>query len=154
MLARSLDLAGSRRVLLHKALVLDAEVLDAALAELKLHSHLVAFFLGRFVFGEEDVFVDLDFFFALLHGHLELRLAVLKSVHAVSLDVDGVAELFDLEFHAVVGHERAFLRLDHLVEVALCHLVLENELLVLHVEVGALLSHFGNRLFYVLELVT
>jgi hypothetical protein len=92
-------------VTLAKAFVFNSKVLDQTFLHGQLNGHLMAFGIGSFHFGNKDILVDLNFLLTFFHGHLELVLAVLKTVNLISFHVDGVTELFDFQLHNVVLHE-------------------------------------------------
>jgi len=92
-------------VTLAKAFVFNSKVLDQTFLHGQLNRHLMTFGIGSFHFGNKDILVNLNFLLTLFHGHLELVLAVLKTVHLISFHIDGVTELFDFQLHNVVLHE-------------------------------------------------
>ena len=128
VLTLGLDFATAGLVTLDEALVLDAKVLDLVVALLELNLDLVALLLSSLQLTDKDVLVHLDFLFALLHGHLQLVLSVLKAVHFVSTSVDFLAQALDLELHDVVLNQGLLFLFDHSFEITASHLVLELQL--------------------------
>ena len=112
-----------------EAFVFNSQVLDLVLSELQLNGDLVALFFSSLEFTDKDVLVDLDLLFSLLHTHLQLVLSVLEAVDTVSLDIDGVSELFNFKFHAVVLDEGLFLGFEDFVEVTVSHFIFQLKLL-------------------------
>jgi hypothetical protein len=114
---------------LDEAFVFNSQVLDLVLSELQLNGDLVTLFFSSLEFTDKDVLVDLDLLFSLLHTHLQLVLSVLEAVDTVSLDIDGVSELFNFKLHAVVLDKGLFLGFEDFVEVAVSHFIFQLKLL-------------------------
>ena len=105
MFSIGLDVARARLVPLAKALVFDAQVLHLLLSHLQFISNLVTFLLSSLLLRFENVFVDLDFLFTLLHRHLKLVFAVLETVYTIGHNVHSGAQVLDLQLHDVVLDE-------------------------------------------------
>ena len=129
MLAHSLNFTGRGLRFLDKTLILNSQVLDLVLSELKLNSYFVALLLSSLELTNEDVLVNLDLLFSLLHAHLQLILSVLQTIDAIGLNVYCVSEFLDLKFHAIVLHQGLLLLLEDFIKVAIGHLILQLELL-------------------------
>ena len=93
---------------------------------------------SSFKLRDQYVFVNLDFFLTLFHGHFELVLPVFEPVNSVGLGVDGVPEFLDLELHAIVLYECLLLVLEYLIEISVSHLVFKFEFLYLGIKCVAL----------------
>lgn len=152
LLLSSFDYVVSLRVLtavvstllvpLDEAFVLNPEVLDPRLSVHELYGYFVPLLFSSFGLRDQDILMNLNFLLTLLHRHFELVLSVLKSKDAVSLHIDCVSELLNLELFAVVLNEGfLFVFLDFF-EVVSSHLILQLELLNLSGQVLALVSHF------------
>jgi len=128
VLTLGFDFARARLVALDEALILDAQVLHLVVPLLQLDLDFVAFFLRRLQLANEDVFVHLDLFFTLLHGHLELVLAVLVAVDFIGTQIHLLAQALDLKLHDVVLHKGLLLVFDHSFQIATGHFVLEFQL--------------------------
>ncbi len=124
----SLDFTTAALISLDETLVLDSEVLDLVVALLQLNLDLMALLLSCLQLTDQDVLVHLDFFLTLLHGHLELILAILETVDLVSACVDFLTQALDLKLHDVVLHESLLLLLYDRFEVTASHLILKLEL--------------------------
>ena len=118
----------TRLVLLHKALVFDAQILDFVLALLQLNLDGVAFLLGSLDLRVENVHVHLDFLFALFFRHLQLVLLVLERVHLIGLGDHLLPQLLNFKFHDVVLHQSLLFPLYDSFEVSSSHLVLKFQL--------------------------
>lgn len=123
VLSVSLNVPGGRLVALHKTFILNAQVLDLLGAELQFDGDLVALLLGSLLLALENVLVDLDLLLALIHGHLQLVLAVFKAVDFVRFHIDDVAQVLNLKLHNVVLHEGLLLLVGDLSEIYLGQLV-------------------------------
>ena len=129
MLTYSLNFTGRGLRFLDKTLILNSQVLDLVLSELELNSYFVALLLSGLELTDEDVLVNLDLFFSLLHAHLQLILSVLKTIDAIGLNVYSVSEFLDLKLHAIVLHQGLLLLFEDFIKVTIGHLILQLELL-------------------------
>ena len=129
MLTHSLNFTGRGLRFLDKTLILNSQVLDLVLSELELNSYFVALLLSGLELTDEDVLVNLDLFFSLLHAHLQLILSVLQTIDAVGLNVYSVSEFLDLKLHAIVLHQGLLLLFEDFIKVTIGHLILQLELL-------------------------
>jgi hypothetical protein len=138
---------------LDEAFVFNSQVLDLVLSELQLNGNLVTLFFSSLELTDKDVLVDLDLLFSLLHTHLQLVLSVLEAVDTVSLDIDGVSELFNFKLHAVVLDEGLFLGLEDLVEVTVSHFIFQLKLLDLRGKGVSLVLNLVDGAFDVTTLI-
>ena len=95
---------------------------------LQLNLDLVSLLLCGLQLADQNVFMHLDFFFTLFHGHLKLVFSVFESVDFVSAGVNLLAQALNLKLHDVVLNEGLLLVFDDSLEVTSCHLVLKLEL--------------------------
>jgi hypothetical protein len=73
--------------------------------------------------------MHLNLFLALLHGHLELVLAILKTVHLVGLHINSVTQLLDFELHDVMLNQSLLLLVGHFSKLYNKHIVFDNDVL-------------------------
>ena len=128
VLTLSLYFSRTRLIALNEALVLNTKVLHLVVALLELNLDLMALLLSSLEFTDQDVLVDLDLLLTLLHRHLKLILAILKTVDFVSALVDLLTQALNLKLHDVMLNKSLLLALNDVFEIAASHLVLELKL--------------------------
>ena len=130
-----------------KSFVLYSKVLDFLRAHLQFNCYFVSFFFSCFQFRYQDIFVNLNLFFAFLHRHFQLVLSVLKTVNSVSFCIDSVSQLLDLKFHDIVLNEGLLLLLSDFGQVDASHFVFQDQLLDSRFKTSSRVVKFLNHSF-------
>lgn len=153
----SLDVARARLVTLNETFVFDSKVLNLLSSKLKLNSNLMALLLSSLLLALKNVFVHLNFFLTLIHGHLKLVLTVLKTINSISRHINGLSQVLDLKLHDVVLNEGLLLLMGDLTKINLSQLVNKIQFLNGVLEGVLLLNEFLNHTLnnsaFILELL-
>jgi hypothetical protein len=115
--------------LLNQRLIFDPQVLNLCFSLRKLNCNLVSLVFDGFVFGQENVSVDLDFLLSFLHCHLKLVLFIFKSVDMVCGFVETLFDLLNLKFHNVVFDQHILFLLSHLGQCLYSHVIFKRKFL-------------------------
>ena len=110
---------------LDETLVLNPQVLNFIVTLLELDLDLVAFLLGSLQLANQYVFVHLDFFLTLFHGHFKLILSIFETIDLVCTSVDFFTQALNFKLHNIVLNKCLLLLLDYSLEIATGHLVFE-----------------------------
>ena len=81
------------------------------------------FVFNGLVLSQQNIPMDLNLFFSLLHRHFQLVLLVLQSVYMVCRPVQTFLYLLNLQFHNVMLHQNVFFLLCYLVQSLNCHVI-------------------------------
>ena len=145
VLTLSFNFTATGLIALDEALVFDAQVLDLIVSLLELNFHLVALLFCSFQLTDQDVFMNLDFFLTLFHGHLKLVFSVLKAVDFICTSIDLLAKALNLELHDIVLDEGLLLLLDDSLEITASHLILKLELTNDTIKSALFSLHLGDN---------
>ena len=124
-----LNLSATGLILANKTFVFDSQVLDHVGSLLQLDLNLMLLGLSSLQLRYQDILVDLDFSFTLLHGHLKLVLSILETKDLICLFMHFLLKIFDLQLHHIVLHQSLLLVLLYLLKVSSGHLILKSQLL-------------------------
>lgn len=96
-------------------------------------------------FRNENILMNLDLFFSLLHGHFKLIFSILETVDSISLHINSVSKLLNLQFLAVVLNKGLLLDGLNMGEIVGGHLIFKLELLDLCLKIASLFLYFVDN---------